>query len=114
MNSPPGSLGLLFVGHGTRSERGKRDFLTLASRLADALPQMLTEPAFLELQQPDIAAGLARLLSSSARQIVLLPLLPAAGRWLERPRRIRQGWANCSEEGSDDLASGLSWTNRRT
>lgn len=112
MNSPPGSLGLLFVGHGTRSERGKRDFLTLASRLADALPQMLTEPAFLELQQPNIAAGLARLLERGARQIVLLPLLlfSAGHAKQDVPDEFAKALDKLLQESSDNLAPGLSWT----
>lgn len=116
MNSPSDSLGLLFIGHGTRSERGTRDFLTLAGRLADALPQMHTEPAFLELQQPDIAAGLTRLLERGARQIVLLPLLLfSAG---HAKQDVPDEFAKALDEllqglrpisGPHNLARGLSW-----
>lgn len=111
MNSPPGSLGLLFVGHGTRSERGTRDFLTLAGRLADALPQMHTEPAFLELQQPDIAAGLTRLFERGARQIVLLPLLlfSAGHAKQDVPDEFAKALDELLRENSHNLAGVLSW-----
>lgn len=116
MSSPTESLGLLFIGHGTRSERGTRDFLTLARRLADALPQMHTEPAFLEIQQPDIAAGLTRLLERGARQIVLLPLLlfSAGHAKQDVPDEFAKALDELLQgirpmEGPKNLACGLAW-----
>lgn len=68
-------LGILFVGHGTRNPIGARDFLQMADCLAKAIPEAILEPAFMELQQPDIAAGVSRLAARGAQQIVVLPLL---------------------------------------
>ncbi len=68
-------LGLLLVGHGTRSEQGASEFLATADLVARALPDAVVEPCFLELAQPTIAAGVERLVSRGARQIVVMPLL---------------------------------------
>jgi sirohydrochlorin cobaltochelatase len=75
MPVPRNHPGLLLVGHGTRSETGTRQFLELAGQLATMLPTTPVEPAFLELQQPDIASGLQRLRERGAQRIVVCPLL---------------------------------------
>jgi sirohydrochlorin cobaltochelatase len=67
--------GALLVGHGTRSDLGTRQFLALARMLADAIDPVPAEPAFLELQQPDIAAGIRRLLERGVSDIVTVPSL---------------------------------------
>lgn len=69
------TIGVLFVGHGTRSVRGTQDFLTLAERLAASLPEFCVEPAFLELQSPDIAEGVRRLIENGVDRLLVLPLL---------------------------------------
>ena len=69
------TLGVLLVGHGTASEAGTRQILTLSRQLADRLAPRPVEPAFLELQQPEIAAGARRLSERGATQLVVAPLL---------------------------------------
>ena len=69
------NLGVLLIGHGTASEGGTGQFLELARQLADRLAPIPVEPAFLELRQPDIAAGLGRVIERRATQLVTVPLL---------------------------------------
>lgn len=67
--------GLLIVGHGTRSERGRAEFVEtveLVSRLARDVP---TVACYLELAQPTIAQGIAQLAARGVQRIVVLPLL---------------------------------------
>jgi sirohydrochlorin cobaltochelatase len=68
-------LGVLLLGHGTASETGRRQFLTLSRQLAEQLAPRPVEPAFLELAQPDIAAGVRRLREREITQVVVAPLL---------------------------------------
>lgn len=75
MPQPPPKLGLLLVGHGTRSADGTRQFLDLAGQLAEAVSPAAVEPACLELQQPDIATGVRRLVERGVSAIVVCPLL---------------------------------------
>jgi sirohydrochlorin cobaltochelatase len=67
--------GVLLVGHGTRSEAGTAQFLALAEHLKNSLAPAATEPAFLELQSPDIAAAIERLLARKIERLVTVPLL---------------------------------------
>jgi sirohydrochlorin cobaltochelatase len=75
MSERDSSVSVLLVGHGTASEVGTRQFLLLAGQVADKLSPTIVEPAFLELQQPDIATGVGRLIERGAGQIVIAPLL---------------------------------------
>lgn len=67
--------GLLLVGHGTRSAVGTRQFMYLARQLAAAVAPVPVEPAFLELQQPGIAAGVERLMARGVNGFLTVPLL---------------------------------------
>jgi sirohydrochlorin cobaltochelatase len=67
--------GLLLVGHGTRDRRGIGEFLTLTRLVAKQAVKVAVESAFLELAEPTIAQGLARLVERGARQVVVVPLL---------------------------------------
>jgi sirohydrochlorin cobaltochelatase len=68
--------GLLLVGHGTRSAVGTQQFLALAERIRQRMVgQLLVEPAFLELQQPDIDAAVGRLVDHGSGRLVTMPLL---------------------------------------
>jgi sirohydrochlorin cobaltochelatase len=75
----PASLGWLLVGHGTRDPAGRAEFLELAENLArraaQTQPHAIVEPAFLELAEPTIAAGLTRLATRGVRRVLVVPLL---------------------------------------
>jgi len=69
------NVGLLLVGHGTRSDVGTQQFRALADSLAHILAPLPVEPAFLELQQPDIDAAVSRLVDRGIERLVTMPLL---------------------------------------
>lgn len=70
---------MLLVGHGTRSAEGRRAFLLLAERIRQRL-SLPVEPCFLELAEPTIAQGVARLVKARIDRLVVAPqLLFAAG-----------------------------------
>ena len=73
--SPGERTGLLLVGHGTRSAVGVEQFLTLARRIADRLRPLPVEPAFLELQSPDLDSAVSRLVEHGIDRLATLPLL---------------------------------------
>jgi sirohydrochlorin cobaltochelatase len=92
-------LGILLVGHGTVSEAGTAQFLVLAEQLARQETKAIVEPAFLELRQPDVAAGLQRLAERGAERVVVAPLLLFAAGHAKRdiPEQVRSaaesiGW----------------------
>lgn len=67
--------GVLLVGHGTRSEPGTEQFLSLADYLSSAFAPTPLEPAFLELRLPDIDTAVGRLLARGINRLVTVPLL---------------------------------------
>src|SRR4051812_33042374 len=90
MSHTTNNTGLLLVGHGTRSEIGTQQFLTLADSLAQRLFPLAVEPAFLEMQQPDIDAAIGRLLQRGITRLVTAPLLLFAAGHAKRdiPRQV--------------------------
>lgn len=68
--------GLLIVGHGTRDAAGQAEFLALAQTVASICGPWVVEPCFLELAEPTISAGIARLIERGvAERITVAPLL---------------------------------------
>ncbi len=67
--------GLLLVGHGTRDAHGLNEARTLARLTAKRLPGVAVQLCFLELAEPDISAGVARLVDQGVRRLTVMPLL---------------------------------------
>lgn len=67
--------GVLLIGHGTRSAAGQAEFQAFTRLLAEAIRPVPVAPAFLELCEPDIAAGVAALCERGVRTILAQPLL---------------------------------------
>jgi sirohydrochlorin cobaltochelatase len=96
----PRRTGVLLVGHGTRSEAGCGALLMLAERIRRRLPLPL-EPCFLELAEPTIAKGVARLVRAGIDRLIIAPqLLFAAGHAKEDvPAAVEQALRDCAAAG---------------
>jgi sirohydrochlorin ferrochelatase len=70
------SRAYLFIGHGTRRQHGVDEFLRFVDAVcAELSPETaLSGHAFLEIQPPDIAAGIHSLVERGAMTIVCVPL----------------------------------------
>ncbi len=71
---------LLIIAHGSRNAESTREIQDLTDRLqnaADGFEQV--ECAFLEMAEPDISAGLSRLIEQGSTKIVVLPYFLAKG-----------------------------------
>lgn len=76
---PPG-VGILLVGHGTRSSAGRDELLSLGSLVADWTGPNPVATGFLELSDPPAGAALDALVERGARRVAVIPLmLNAAG-----------------------------------
>lgn len=71
----PTKPGVLLVGHGTRDPEGAAEFLATARQIAGVRPEVAVEPCFLELAEPDICAGVSRLVDRGVEQLVVMPML---------------------------------------
>ena len=96
--------GVLLVGHGTRSELGRRQCEALASEIAAGLDLRLfaAELAYLEMASPTIEQSVARLVEQQVERLIVVPLLLfAAGHAKEDiPAAVRSALA---AEGATDL-----------
>lgn len=66
---------MLLVGHGSRSEAGRRELLDLAALVAEAVPEVPVEVGFLELSDPPAGVAVDRLVARGARRLSVLPLM---------------------------------------
>jgi sirohydrochlorin cobaltochelatase len=91
----PGAV--LLVGHGTRDLAGQQEFLSLAGLARDRLADARVQPAFLELAEPSIAAGLAALNLRSHERLIVVPVLLFAARHVKRDIPEAIGEVLCSK-----------------
>lgn len=75
-----GVLGVLIVGHGSRRVEANEDVREAAQAIGERGGFVLVEPAFLELEHPNIAEGFARLVQRGARDITVHPYFLSPGR----------------------------------
>src|SRR5438105_3545533 len=82
--------GLLLICHGTRDPAGIAEFLALAERVRGAAGPRPVEACFLELAEPTIDGGIARLAERGVRRITIVPLLLFAAGHAKRdiPRAV--------------------------
>jgi len=71
---------VLVVGHGSRREEANEDVRQAALRIAERGHFPLVVAAFLEIAQPTIAEGFARLVEMGATHIVVHPYFLSPGR----------------------------------
>ncbi len=77
MNPASGAAadGLLLVGHGSRSEAGAAEMLTLARLVGAALPDVAVDVGFLEMTDPPAGPVLDGLAAAGCDRVVVLPLV---------------------------------------
>lgn len=71
-----GVTALLAISHGTGDQAGQHAVATLVGAVAARLPDVVVRLGHVDVQQPDVAAALARL---GAAPVALVPLLLSAG-----------------------------------
>lgn len=67
--------GLFLIGHGTRSEKGVRQFLAFCDAIAAARPGTPVGRGFIELVEPELQEGIDRLVAEGVDQIIGIPLV---------------------------------------
>lgn len=72
--------GVLVVGHGSRRAEANQDVRQAATRIAERGGFELVEPAFLEIEHPNIEEAFTRLVQRGARDITVHPYFLSPGR----------------------------------
>ncbi|ADV61583.1 cobalamin (vitamin B12) biosynthesis CbiX protein [Isosphaera pallida ATCC 43644] len=80
----PPDTAILLIAHGSRHQPANDDLIALADRLATREGWTITVPCFLELAEPDIAAGGAECVRRGARRVVMVPYFLSMGVHLTR------------------------------
>ena len=68
-------VGVLVVGHGTRNPLGSAQLLRLVDHIRALLPMGRIAGCFLELAEPDIAAGVQELKGMGCSSLIVVPVL---------------------------------------
>ena len=68
---------VLIIGHGSKDPAGEQEFRAFA-RTLERRVGCFVQPAFLELNDPAVAAGIERCVEAAAERIVVLPLFLGA------------------------------------
>lgn len=71
----PDQLGILLIGHGTRSTIGQQEFLATVAGVARHFEGSLVRPCFLELVEPSIDAAIDELVERGVTHVAVAPLL---------------------------------------
>ena len=72
--------GVLVVGHGSRRREANDDVRAAARAIAERGGFQLVEPAFLEIEHPNIRESFARLVERGAQEVVVHPYFLSPGR----------------------------------
>ncbi|WP_070119527.1 sirohydrochlorin chelatase [Bacillus marinisedimentorum] len=70
---------ILYIGHGSRTEAGNRQFAGFIGRTSSRVKAPIQEFAFLELAAPSIEQGIGRCIERGASRIIAMPVLLSSG-----------------------------------
>jgi uroporphyrin-III C-methyltransferase len=78
------------VGHGSRRQEANDDVREAARKIAECGGFRLVEPAFLEIEQPDVVTGFKRLIERGACNVTVHPYFLSPGRHTrgDLPRKV--------------------------
>lgn len=90
---------ILLIGHGSRAEAANESQYRVAADLKSSGRYQVVECAFLEINQPDIPAGLSLCRAAGATKIVVVPYFLHMGTHVRKdlPRIIGAWWLENSE-----------------
>jgi sirohydrochlorin ferrochelatase len=72
-SAAPVKTGLLVIGHGSRATEAVKVLSAAAVSVRRRFRRFLVEACFLEINQPDVQAGIDRLVSQGAGRILFVP-----------------------------------------
>src|ERR1051325_9542752 len=105
-----GLRAILVVGHGSRRQEANDDVREVARKIAEQGGFELVEPAFLEIEQPDVAAGFKKLIERGACIVTVHPYFLSPGRHTrgDLPRQVGDvaaGFPGVRDEITEPLAA---------
>jgi len=80
----PDRTAVLLIAHGSRQQAANNDLHELAARFAAGGTYPIVEGCFLELAEPDLAAGGGRCVTRGATRVLMIPYFLSSGVHLQR------------------------------
>jgi sirohydrochlorin ferrochelatase len=77
-------IAVLLIAHGSREQAANDDLRELAGRIAAKMEYPIVESCFLELVEPDLAAGGKQCVERGATRVLMIPYFLSAGVHLRR------------------------------
>jgi len=74
------SKAVILLGHGSRDPLWRRPLEAVADRLRASRPGLPVCCAFLEMEQPDLAAGVEQVLAGHVRELTIVPMFLGTGK----------------------------------
>jgi len=71
---------IILLGHGSRDPLWRQPIEAVAVRLAQRRPDVPVRCAYMELEQPDLAAAATELAAAGATQITVVPMFLGTGK----------------------------------
>jgi sirohydrochlorin cobaltochelatase len=71
---------IILFGHGSRDPLWRQPIEAVAARIAQLQPGLPVRCAYLELDQPDLAAAASQLVAHGAVQVTIVPMFLGTGR----------------------------------
>jgi sirohydrochlorin cobaltochelatase len=86
------TLAVVLFGHGSRDPQWREPMEAVARRIRARVAQVEVRCAFLELEQPDLAAAVADLVRCGADAVRIVPMFLGAGRHAREdlPHQVEQ------------------------
>ena len=83
---------IVLFGHGSRDPQWREPMEAVARRIRARVAQVEVRCAFLELEQPDLAAAVSELAAAGADSVRIVPMFLGAGRHAREdlPRLVEQ------------------------
>lgn len=71
---------VILLGHGSRDPVWRQPIEAIAARLAQREPGTPSRCAYLELEQPDLAAAATELVAAGVTQVIIVPIFLGTGK----------------------------------
>jgi sirohydrochlorin ferrochelatase len=103
MEETPTHTAVLLIAHGSRHKPANDDLHALAARFAARGQYPVVEACFLELAEPNIAAGGSRCVARGASRVLMIPYFLSAGVHLLRDLTAARDELSRSQQGVEFL-----------
>lgn len=90
---------VILLGHGSRDPLWRQPIEAVAARMAQSQPGTPARCAYMELEQPDIAAAAAELVAEGATRVTIVPMFLGTGKHARTDMPVLVGGLRAAHPG---------------